>query len=172
MKYSGIPRSQKGYTLIELLLYVSIVGTLLTTIVLFFGVATDARLKNQAISEVNQQGQFAMDVITAALRDADGITTPAAAASGASATVTNSVAALNPTIINLSGTSLQIKEGAAAAVALTGSKVEVSNLTFRNLTRAGTPGSIQVSFTLARANDTGRAGLDYQQTFTTTVSIR
>lgn len=68
--------------------------------------------------------------------------------------------------------SVQIKEGTSAAIALTSDKVAVSGLTFKNLSRTGTPGVVQVSFTVSRVNSSGRNEFDYQKTFTTTVALR
>ena len=70
---------------------------------------------------------------------------------------------LSPTVIDLSGTVLQVKEGAAAVVPLTGSKVQISGLTFKNLSRSGTTGIVQVSFTVQRVNTGGRNEYDYQK---------
>lgn len=161
-----------GFTLIELLLYVTIVGSLLIAVSMFFATMLDARIKSQSIVEVEQQGALALDYIASTIRGADSITTPAAAGTGASLTLVVPTGALSPTIFDLSGTTLQVKEGAAAAIALTNSKVQVTNLTFKNLTRSGTPGVVQVSITLSRVNTTNRNQYDYQKTFTTTAALR
>lgn len=163
---------QKGYTLIELLLYISVVGLLLVGVSLFFALTADARIKNQSISEVNQQGQAAMDIITQTVRNADSISVPATAASGSQLTLVVPTSANSPTVFNLSGTVLQIKEGTAATIALTNSKVQVTSLSFKNLSRASTPGMVQISFTLSRVNNSGKNEYDYQKTFVTTASVR
>ena len=46
----------KGFTLIELLLYVSIASTVLLASTVFFHMLLESRVKNQTISEVEQQG--------------------------------------------------------------------------------------------------------------------
>jgi Tfp pilus assembly protein PilW len=161
-----------GFTLIELLLYVGIVSALLLGVTAFFAISADARIKNQSISEVNQQGQFAMDVIAQTVRNADSITAPTTGASAAQLIVAVPTASLSPSIINVSSGVLQIKEGAAAAVPLTNGKVEVTSLSVKNLSRASTPGTVQISFTLNRINPNNRGEYSYQKTFTTTVSIR
>ena len=166
------PTNQKGYTLIELLLYVAIAGSLLLAVTLFMGLSTDARVKNQSIAEVNQQGVAAMNLITQTVRNADSITSPAAAATGAQLTVSVPTASLSPTVFSLSGTTMQIKEGTAAAIPITNNKVEISSLTVKNLTRASTPGTVQISFIVSRVNSTGRNEYSYQKTFTSTASIR
>lgn len=79
---------QKGYTLIELLLYLSLIGILLTGLTTYFGTVLDARVKNQTISEVNQQGTILMDYMTQIIRNADSITTPTAGQGGESLVIT------------------------------------------------------------------------------------
>lgn len=163
---------QAGFTLIELLLYISIVGALLMSAVSFAAMSTNARVKNQTISEVDQQGIAVMEYISQTVRNADTITTPAAGATGASLTVTVPTASVSPTIFNLAGSVLQVKEGAATAVPLTNSKIVVSNLVIKNLSRSGTPGNVQISFTVSRDNPSNRNEFSYEKTFTTAVSIR
>jgi prepilin-type N-terminal cleavage/methylation domain-containing protein len=163
---------QKGYTLIELLLYVSIVGVLLTSVVMFYGTALDSRVKNQSIVEVNQQGGAAMEYMAQTIRNASSITLPAAAGTGAQLTLAMPDAGSNPTIFNLSGTTLQVTEGASAAVALTNDKVQITSLSFKNLSRASTPGVVQVTMTVARTNLANRNEYDYQKTFVTSTALR
>jgi len=160
-----------GFTLIELLLYISIVGSLLITITLFFGLAAEARIKSQSVSEVNDQAAAVMDYLTQTVRNATSITSPAAGASATALTIVVPTGSLSPTIINLTGTTLQIKEGAAGAVALTNSKVQITSLTFKNLTKTGTAGLVQISFTMIRTNAAGRNEYDFQKTFTTSAEL-
>jgi Tfp pilus assembly protein PilW len=161
-----------GYTLIELLLYVAIVGVLLTSVVGFFGLVASSRVKNQTISEVNDQGAYAMDYIAQTVRNATSISSPVAGVSDSQLTVVVPTGSLSPTVFSLSGATLQVKEGAAAAVALTGSKIQVTSLTVKNLTRSGTSGIVQISMTLSLINTSGRNEYDYQRTFTTSVAVR
>jgi type II secretory pathway pseudopilin PulG len=327
---------QSGYTLIELLLYVIILGSLLATASLYFATSTESRVKNQSINEVNQQGTLAMERITQTIRNADSITSPVTGATDDSLTLVVPTGAQSPTIFDLggpggggggpailgydqdggttselnantitatkfvasfsgtvtalharvgpvgvspndraqmavysgvtpttllansvtkiltanswntftitsfaitsgetywlsyntnalsstdnnlryhtgttsqsrtvgqaygswpaswsgftqnlefsmyadvttaatSGTILQVKEGAPAAVYLTNDKVEISDLTFKNLTRSGTPGVVQVSFTVSRTNPSNRNEYDYQKTFTSSAALR
>jgi Tfp pilus assembly protein PilW len=162
---------QSGYTLIELLLYVVIISALLTSITYFFGITIEARAKNQTIAEVDEQGVAAMDYINQTIRNATSITTPTAGGNGSSLTLVVPTGSLSPTIFNLSGTTLQVKEGSANAIALTSNDIQVTSLAFRNLTRSGTPGMVQVSFTLSRTNPGGRNEYDYQKTFTSSAEV-
>lgn len=161
-----------GYTLIELLLYVSMIGILLSAVTVFFGITADARVKNQTISEINDQGAYAMDYIAQTIRNASSVSSPAVGASGSSLTLTVPTGSLSPSVFALSNGVLQITEGTNAAVALTSSKLQATAFTVKNLSRSGTPGLIQVSLTLVRVNPAGRNEYDYQRTFITSAALR
>lgn len=160
-----------GYTLIELLLYIVLVGSLLTSLVTFFELTIEARVKTRSITEVNEQGTAAMEYITQTIRNANSITAPAAGGTGSSLTVVVPTGALSPTIFSLSGTTLQVKEGTAANIPLTSNEVVISNVTFKNLTSSGTTGIVQVSFTVSRANAGNINEFDYQKTFTSSAEL-
>jgi type II secretory pathway pseudopilin PulG len=98
--------NQTGYTLIELLLYVALVGILLTSVTFFFGLVADSRVKNQTINEVDTQGQAIMETITQTIRNATSVTTPAIGGSSPSLTLVVPTGSLSPTVFDLSGTAL------------------------------------------------------------------
>jgi prepilin-type N-terminal cleavage/methylation domain-containing protein len=164
--------NQKGYTLIELLLYVALVGVLLSAITAFFGIAAEARIKNQTINEVNEQGAYAMEYMARITRSATNISSPAAAATGSSLTLVVPTATLSPTVLSVTNNVLYIKEGTGATISLTTSKVKVDALNITNLTRSGTSPIVQISLTLSRVNALSRNEYDYQRTFTTSVGTR
>jgi len=166
------PSHQTGFTLLELLLYAAIVGSLLISISYFFATVADSRVKNQTIAEVDQQGRFMMDTMLQTIRNASGINSPSAGANSNSLSVTVPLSGNSPTVYSLSGSSLQIKEGANTPVLLSNSNVSISNLTFTNLTRPGTNGIVQVSITLNRVNTLSRNEYDYQQTFVGSAELK
>lgn len=168
MKHSN----QFGYTLVELLLYSVIVSSLLLAITGFFALASNSRVKNQSVVEVDQQGAFAMNYITQTLRNATSITSPVSAASASSLTAVVPTSALSPTVFGLNNGAVQVTEGTGSAIALTNSNVTASNLTFTNLSRSGTNGIVRISFTLTRVNNTGHNEYDYQKTFTGSAALR
>ena len=158
-------KKQHGFTLIELLLYMIIVSSLLVGVTLFYATASDSRIKNQSISEVNQQGAFIMGKITQSIRNADNIVAPALAASDSILTIAVPTAALSPTTFSLSGTNILMKEGTGAEVALNSNTVQIQNLVFKNLSSSTAQGHIQVSFDVKRVNTNGRGAYDFQKTF-------
>ncbi len=162
---------QKGFTLIELILYVAILGSLLTGISMYFGMSLTTRVKNQSVAEVDRQGTLVLDYITQVIRNATSITSPVAGSNATSATFVVPTGSLSPTIFSLSGTTLQVQEG-ASTFALTNSKVEVSSLTFTNQSISGTRGIMRVSFVVSRANPSNINEYDYQKTFTASAALR
>lgn len=165
-------QANRGFTLIELLLYVSIVGVLVLALSAFLFVLLEARVKNQTIAEVEQQGVAAMQIITQTARNTEAITAPIVGASGSSLTLDVITVASDPTVFDLSSGALRITEGAGSAVALTNSRIVASALTFQNLSRASTPGTVRIQFTLTAANPSGRQEYTFAKTFTSSATLR
>lgn len=154
--------------MIELLLYIGIAAVVLLAISIFISVLLQGRVKNQTISEVEQQGIQAMQIITQTIRNASGVTAPTMGLSGVSLTLTipiGSSGPKTPTIFDLSSGVLRIKEGAAATVDLTNNRVIVSNLNFQNLTNVASSNVIRVSFTITYINSSGKNEYNYSKNF-------
>src|SRR6185369_3187743 len=164
--------SLKGFTLVELLLYVAISGAMLLVVSLFLSTLLQSRVKNQTIAEVEQQGLQVMQMVTQAIRNADAISSPALGTSAATLSINTLVAANNPTVLDLSGGVIRIKEGAGSVVSLTNSRVAASALTFRNLSRSGTTGTLRIQFTLTYVNPPGRNEFSFTKTFIGTATLR
>ena len=163
---------KKGFTLIEMLLYLSILSVVVLALSSFLFLTYTSRIKGNVIAEVEQQGSQTMSLITQNIRNSSGITLPVAGASAASLDLTEYIGAVSPTIFNQSGNKIQITEGAGGAVDLTSNRVIVSGLSLQNLSRPGTPGVIRIQFTLTHINPANRGEYIYSKTFTSTASRR
>jgi type II secretory pathway pseudopilin PulG len=166
-----IALKNKGYSLIELLLYITIVGTLLFTITLFFGVATDSRIKNQTISEVDQQGKFILDTITQHIRNADRINIPTVGATTNQLDIDVFTPARANTKFQQIDNKIQITRESLTSF-LNSDLVIVSDLQFQNLARSSTPGIVRVSFIINRYNPSNRNVYDYQKLFVGSAALR
>lgn len=164
--------SARGFTILELLLYVSIAGVILLGVSVFLSALLGARVKNQTIAEVDSQGMQVLQLITQTLRNADSINTPAQGGVSTSLSLNTYTGGLNPTVFDLAGGVLRVSEGAGAAVPLTNSRVTVSSLSVQNLTRTGAPGVVRVMFTLSYNNTSGRPEFTYQKNFIVTGALR
>ncbi|MDD5626512.1 MAG: type II secretion system protein [Patescibacteria group bacterium] len=165
-------QTQRGFTLIELLLYVAVASAILLAISVFLSILLQSRIKNQTIAEVEQQGLQVMQLVTQTARNAEAITSPAQGASASSLTLDVISAASDPTIFDLASGAIRVKEGAGSATALTNSRVTASALTFQNLSRTDTPGTVRVQFTLAHTNPEGRNEYSFTKTFIGSASLR
>lgn len=171
--YKKPARLNGGFTLIEMLLYVALASILLFIISVLYMLLLQSRIKNQTIAEVEQQGIQAMQQMNQTIRNATAITSPTIGASNAVLTITVPTASKSPTVFDLSGGVLRITEGTtSAALALTSSKVTSSALTFYNLSRSGTNGTVRIQFTITAVNNSGRNEYDYNKTFYGSASLR
>lgn len=163
---------KQGFTLIELLLYVALMGAVLLAISVTLRTVLEARVQNQTVAEVEQTGIQVMQIITQTIRNAEDITSPTAGTSASGAVIDVENVAKDPTTFDLSGNTLQITEGSNPAVALTGSRTVVSNLTFKNLSYAGTKGTIKIEFTLSHINEGDMNEYDYSKIFYGSATLR
>lgn len=165
-------KNRRGFTLIELLLYVSITGLLLLSVTIFFSLLFQVRIKNQVIAEVEQQGMQVMQIMTQTIRNAENITAPTQGGSDASLSIDVLTSSSDPTVFALSGGVLQITEGTATPISLTNSRVTVSDLTFQNLSRTSTPGTVRITLTITAVNPSGRNEYNFTKTFVGSATLR
>lgn len=165
-------RAAAGFTLIELMLYVGIVATLLLGVTFFSLLLLSARVKNQTVAEVEQQGAQVMRTITQLVRNAASITTPAVGASGATLSLATYDTAKNPTVLSVQSGRVRITEAGAVAVPLTNGRVSVSGFTVQNVSRSGSPGNVRIQFTVTAVNPSGRQEYTFQKTFVGSASLR
>jgi Tfp pilus assembly protein PilW len=67
---------QSGFTLIELILYVGLASIILSVISAFLFYLLQGQERDQAISDVEQEGAQVMQIITQTIRNADSINNP------------------------------------------------------------------------------------------------
>lgn len=163
---------QKGFTLIELTLYVSLMSMFLLALVLFLTAIFEARERQHIMAEVEQQGIQIILALTSTINKADSIDVPTLGQDVPSLTLTMYESLENPTIFSLDGSTLIMSIGASSATPLHNDKVSITALAFRNITPPDTPGSVQIVVTLAsRPKPGGRTVFSYTKTFQTSLSL-
>jgi len=168
-------KNQKGFTLIEALIYLAIIGGVLAAFLNFSLSISQSRNKTYVVQEVQANNRVALDRITQAIESASGINIGSSTFDTDPGVLSLSMSSstLNPTIISLSqndGT-LQITEGAGSPVAITSSEVKVTNLQFIRLNQANNRQNIRVFLTV-EFNATGDVNFMYSQSLQTAVSLR
>jgi competence protein ComGC len=165
-------QNRPGFTLVEMLLYTAIVGVILLSISVFLSIMLEARVKGQVIAEVGQVGVQAVQIFEQTARNSVAINSPAAGTSGVSASLVLAEGAKNPTVFDMAGGIIRIKEGGSAAVNITSSKLTATGLSFTNLSASGTAGTLRIQFTLTYKNPSSRNEYNYSKTFYGSASLR
>jgi type II secretory pathway pseudopilin PulG len=164
-----------GFTLVELLLYLGITSIMILVISAFVQVMFESRAKHQTVTEVEQQGQIIMNMITQSVRKGRAICTPTI---NATSNTTLSVdtgtgcGANAPTIYDINAGVLRLKEASATQVALTNSRVAASGFSARDLTVAGGKRSVRITFTLSYAGGSTKNEYTYSKVFQASGSLR
>jgi type II secretory pathway pseudopilin PulG len=165
-------KTNKGFTLVETLVYTAIFVIMVGGIATFATNIQSSRLRMQTLLEVNDQGNSIVRTIGQAIRNADSINSPTIGSNDSSLDLATLDIGTNPTNIYQTGETLYITEGGNDPVALSNNKVQVTNLTFSNLSRPSTPGVIQFRFTLKNTASAIKAEQQYSVDFYGTASIR
>ncbi len=170
-------KSKVGFTLIETLVYLTIISILVVAFVGFSISISKTRNKAYVIQEVQANARTALDLISREIRAATGVNIESSTFDSdpgvLSLIMANSEE--NPTIIDLDSDDgfLQIRRGTDDPVVITNNKVKVVNLVFTNLTPlAANRENIRIEMTVRYNDDSGGAGYGYSYNLRTAVSLR
>ncbi len=163
----------KGTTLIETLTAMAIMGVLVVVVASLIHSILIGQKRDRVMVEVEYQAASLMYDITQNLRNATGISVPAVGASGSTLNIAiTSIPSQNPTRYTYTTPSIFISRAGASATKISSDTVNVTNLTFQNITQTVGEAAVRVSLTVASKNPTGESELAYSTTLTTTVTIR
>lgn len=161
-----------GFTLVELILYVSVSALVALAAAGLIILIVQARVKSQTISEVEQVGSQVMNLITQTARNSPQINSPLPGGTSGVLSLANQSSTKNPAVFDVQSGTIRITEGAYEPAPLTSSRILASNLLFQNLSRANTSGTIRIQFTLTHQNPGGRNEYDYAKNFYGSATIR
>ena len=167
-----LQKRTSGFTLVELLLYVALSGTVLFATTLFLSYLLESRIKNQTIAEVDTQGLQIMQLITQTIRNSTGIISPATTTNATIIALNTINLANNPTYFDFANRSIRIKEGAGATTTLNNTRVIISNVAFSNLSRINTDGTIRIHFTLSATSSSSQYQSTYSKDFSDSATLR
>ncbi len=165
-------KKDKGFTLIEFIIYISIVVVLLVVTTNFCWNIIYGNIKSQAIREVQQNARFSMERITRNIEQAAGINSPASGDSANFLSLQMSDPNLDPTVFDVSDGKLRITQGTNGPYNLTNERVEVTNPQFTNLSYPDTPGILKIEMTINHINPTGQSEYDVSFPFSSSASLR
>jgi Tfp pilus assembly protein PilW len=162
----------RGATLIELLLYISLSGILLLAVCLFFYLSLNARIKSESMRAVKRDGAHVMEVLTSLVRASQYIGTPSVGSSedGMKLKMSDESRSFTATIFVRDG--VLYFDDDQGALPLTSNHTKIDKVSFTNLSPFDDKGSVQIMFVLSSLSDSTRNEYEYSQTFYATATQR
>ena len=161
----------RGFSLLELLIYVAILSGLVVVISSTFISLSKGNGQSQAKSEVNSAIRFATELLRQDLKNASAVTVPSVGTPSATLTLTRGGVTI---IYDVSGGILRRKEGAADPVNVTTSSVTVSAPVFTRIENTNTVFSttnVSIKINMTFAYNSNSSDWTYSASLQTTVSL-
>jgi len=171
-KYSRL-KSEQGFTMVEILLYMGIFSMLLVVLFQLFSAILSAHAESQATSSVNQDGSFIISRLAYDIHNASGITSPSVGASCNWPTVSSCQLALSNGTYGITSLGNLTFTANGETYSLNGLNTKITDITFTTLGNAalGSKPSVQIQFNL-QSKIKRDAGVLQTQVFQTTVATR
>ena len=113
-----IIRESKAFTIIEFLIYFSILAILLLVISSITFQVLSSKIKLETVQEVNQNARMAVEQITDRIHNAQSINSPVAGQSSPTLSLVLSDNTKNPTVFDVVSGVLRIREGSSSPIAI------------------------------------------------------
>lgn len=164
--------SNQGFTLIELLLYSSLTSIV---IVVMSAVAINTAFgdtKNQAIEIVNHNAHLSLQNVIRTVKNAESIIVPVVGATSSNLVLTADGSG-DQIAFSVSSGTLSVREGTQPAVTISSVAVEVTDITFSNVSYSENTGVVSVVMTVQTAAQLHQNNSrTYEETYSATASIR
>lgn len=148
--------AKKGFTLIEIILYVAVFAIVAALMVVILTTALQVGSRESSSAEVSAQLHFATQTIQRLVRSSSNIDIQAG--------VPTSVLRLrmpdpnqDPTVISLSGTAILMKQGSSPTSSITTSRVVVDALSFEKITQYPGHDTVSIDLTVRSNNSDPKA---------------
>jgi type II secretory pathway pseudopilin PulG len=162
-------RVSKGYTLIELVIYIGILALLLGVLSSIFTSILDVQLQPTSTSSVNQDGRYLLSKLLYDVKSSSAILIPASPGT-TSSTMQVTINSINYTY-SLNNSNLQIvNNNTNDTDVLNSYDTSISGLTFTRIGNGGSSDTVRVSYTVT-SRATSRSGAE-SKTFTTTLGTQ
>ncbi len=164
---------KKAFTLIETIVYISIVGVIIVAASTLAINVFQSYEKNSNYQNIQNNSRFILNRITDEIESAEAINLADSIFdqdNGKLSLQTNS-AQTNPTIFQIESGILTIKQGTAESIPLTNTDITISQLNFQNLSAPKTSGTIKITITLNYLNLGNRADQNASLTLTSSANL-
>jgi prepilin-type N-terminal cleavage/methylation domain-containing protein len=148
-----IKEKQKGFSLIEIIIYLGLLSIILAILIFFFQeeIYLKAKIANQA--EVIDNGQFALNKIVWYLQHAESLNYPSSGQGKNTLSLNLSDTAQNPVVFFIENNVLKIKQANSEPIALNNDRVKVLGVTFSNFAFAAKEPIIQIKIQISSASE-------------------
>lgn len=142
----GAWSSQRGTTILELLVYVGVIGLVLVTATLFMAEVIHSGAKVDAGAEAAWNGRFAASRVAAEIREATGLNvgTSVFGSHPGTLSLATGIPATDPTVFTVSAGVLTMQQGAGPVLPLTNGQVEVAEFVVDDVSVAGRTRAIRI----------------------------
>ena len=165
---------KKGFTLIEILIYTTIIAVFLVTAINFSLGIIASKAKAKSVREVEQNSRFAIERMSQEIRRAVDINLSDSVFNQHPGVLSLAMPedSDNPTVFDLSSDgALRITQGTSTPQILTSDQVEVSNLVFTNLSPNDWSKNIKINLTVQYKNSQ-REEFNSSSTVETAIGLR
>ena len=170
--------SKKGFTLIEVLVYVAVLSIIILAVSDFLTWTMRSNTKTKAMRETQDNARRAMEIMTYEIKEAKSIYTPTSVFDSHPGQLSLETTKYLPggeetTYIDfyLCGTQLCLKKESQNPLALTSDRVEVNNLFFSQIITGGIP-SVQIDLGINFKNPQNRPEYQASVNLKSTASLR
>lgn len=164
---------ERGFTLVELLLYMGIFSILLVILLQLFSTILSTHAESRATSSVNQDGNFILNRLTYDIHNASGIISPSLGNSCNWPSIPSCQLMFSSGVYQVASEGNLTLTAGGKTDSLNSLNTKITNMTFITLGNAapGSKPSVQIQFTL-QSKIKRDAGVWQTQTFQTTVATR
>lgn len=159
----------KAATLLETLLYISIVSIILITISSLYYVLIETRLVNSVRFSVNQNAEYIQQIFASKIKESNNSLNPVKGSDSTNLIISTDNGNYE---FFLQNEGIYIRQNTDEPLRLTSSNVRVTSLKFSNLGTAGASDSIKAQFTIRFNNLSGRDQFNYQEEYYVTANSR
>ncbi len=166
-------RTRPGFTLVDFILYFGLIGLFLTGVIAFAVDYTKSYNKALIISRVGQESRFGLQRILRTVRQAAKINAASVFDDDMGTLALDTVAtSTTPTVFDVSGGALRIREGSATATPLTSGEVVVQKLRFSKDAPIGNTTAVTVELTVSYVGPFADKLLSYSLSASGTAVVR
>jgi len=172
--FNSRPQSGGGFTLIEVLIYIGVLGIILVAIFSLLIVSNRSNIKAKVMRETLEDARRTMDIMVREIKEAKSVYTPTTNSNQLSLETINYLPADEETTyidFFLCGSSICLKKESQDPVSITKDNVEVNNLAFTRIV-SGDSTSIQIVLGMKYKNPSNRPEYQAIVNLTSTATLR